>query len=69
MFFDAKAAVAKAPTEPAKYQAKMKTIAAKVDRDYAKAGEDVDGIEALAAGGELDTALERRADLARSAAE
>ena len=57
VFFDAKTAVAKAPTAAAKYQAKMKTISAKIVRDYSKAGEDVDDIEALAAGGELDTAL------------
>ncbi len=57
VFFDAKEAVAKAPTAAAKYQAKLKTISAKIVRDYSKAGEDVDDIEALAAGGELDTAL------------
>jgi hypothetical protein len=57
VFFDAKAAVAKAPTGAAKYQAKMKAISAKIVRDYSKAGEDVDGLEALEAGGELDTAL------------
>jgi hypothetical protein len=57
VFSDAKAAVAKAPTEPAKYQAKMKTISAQVVRDYSKAGEDVDGLQALESGGELDTAL------------
>jgi hypothetical protein len=57
VFFDARSAVAKAPTAAAKYQARMKAISAKIVRDYTKAGKDVDGIEALAAGGELDTAL------------
>ena len=57
VFSDAKAAVAKAPTDPKQFQTKLKSIAAKVDRDYATAGQDIDGIEALASGGELDKAL------------
>lgn len=57
VFSEAKAAVAKAPTNPKQFQAKMKSISAKVDRDYQTAGQDIDDIEALASGGELDTAL------------
>ena len=63
MFSDAKAAVAKAPTDPKQFQTKLKSISAKVDRDYATAGQDIDGIDALDAGGELDKAFERRAGL------
>ena len=37
--------------------AQMKAISAKIVRDYSKAGKDVEGLEALEAGGELDTAL------------
>jgi hypothetical protein len=57
VFSDAKAAVAKAPTDPKQFQSKLKSISAKVDRDYATAGRDIDGIDALAKGGVLDKAL------------
>lgn len=57
VFSDAKAAVEKAPTDPKQFQTKLKSISAKVDRDYATAGRAIDGIDALATGGELDKAL------------
>jgi hypothetical protein len=57
VFSNAKSAVEKAPTEPKQFQAKVTSISAKVDRDYQTAGQDIDGIEALASGGELDKAL------------
>ena len=61
VFSEAKAAVARAPTDPKQFQVKMKSIATKVDRDYQTAGQDIDDIEALASGGELDKALNCRA--------
>jgi hypothetical protein len=57
VFTDAKDAVGKASTEPKKYQSKLKSISAQVDKDYAKAGKDIDSIEALDKGGVLDDAL------------
>ena len=57
VFSDARSAVEKAPTDPKQFQAKLKLISTKVDRDYAAAGEDLDDIDAIAQGGELDKAL------------
>ncbi len=58
VFSDAKAAVAKAPTDPKQFQTKLKFDLRKIDRDYATAGQDIDGIDALGEGGELSTAFE-----------
>ena len=58
VFSDAKAAVAKAPTDPKQFQTKLKSISATIDRDYATAGQDIDGIDALGEGGELSKAFE-----------
>jgi hypothetical protein len=54
VFTVAKVAVDKAPTEPAKFQSKLKTISAKVDKDYSN---EFDSIKGLDQGSELDTAL------------
>lgn len=57
VFSDAEAAVAKAPTDPKKFQSKMKSISDQVDRDYSAAGKDIAGIDALDAGGRLEAAF------------
>ncbi len=50
-FSDAKDDAAKATTDPKKFRAAMATISDHVDRDLAKAGEDIGGIDALDPGG------------------
>jgi hypothetical protein len=54
IFTVAQVAVAKASTVPAKFQAKLKTISAKVDKDYSNEFADIQGLDQ---GSELDTAL------------
>jgi hypothetical protein len=57
-FDHARAAAAKASTDPAKFQKAMRAIYQQVDADLAEAGQRIQAIEALNSGGELDTAID-----------
>lgn len=56
-FDHAKAAAAKASTDPAKFQKAVRAIYQQVDADLGEAGQRIQAIEALNSGGELDTAI------------
>ena len=57
-FSAAKAAAAKASTDPAKFQKAMRSVYQQVDGDLADTGQRISEIGALKAGGALDTAIE-----------
>jgi hypothetical protein len=57
-FARAKAAAARASTEPERFQRAMRAIYLQVDGDLEKAGQRIEAIGALSSGDELDTAIE-----------
>jgi hypothetical protein len=60
-FSDAKDDVAKAPTDPKKFQSYIADIKEQVDRELEKAGEEIGSLESLQKGTKLDTAFENSA--------